>query len=314
MPRVSIVVPLYNKAPYVLRSLESIAAQTVTDLDVIVVDDGSTDGGADLVANFSDPRFRLIRQANAGPGAARNRGLVETCAPYVAFLDADDCWLPNFIEENLTLFERHPAAAAVSSGWLDPRNGASRREAWIARGVEEGLVALTPDTAPQRLFTMLGYMNPSTVLARSASIRRWGGFYERHCLYGEDTTLWLKTFLNEPFVFTLRVFTKIDVEASQLCRNYTRARPIEPFLLDPSILRDACPQTLRPLLERLLKIFACKTAAVLGFWGEWRQARQLVWRFISPSDWRTPLFPTAMLSSSPLVTPVAWLARSFVKR
>ena len=116
MPLVSIVMPLYNKAPYVLRSLESVGAQTVTDLEIIVVDDGSTDEGPDLVARSSDPKIRLVRQANAGPGAARNRGLMEAQAPYVAFLDADDCWLPQFLEQNLAFLESHPHAAAVSCG------------------------------------------------------------------------------------------------------------------------------------------------------------------------------------------------------
>ncbi len=101
MPLVSVIVPLYNKASYVLRTLESVAAQTVTDFEVIVVDDGSSDGGEALVTNFPDSRFTLLRQKNAGPGAARNRGLREASAPYVAFIDADDVWLDEFLEENL---------------------------------------------------------------------------------------------------------------------------------------------------------------------------------------------------------------------
>jgi glycosyltransferase involved in cell wall biosynthesis len=74
---VSIVIPLYNKAPYVRRSLDSIAQQTFGDFEVLVVNDGSTDGGERLVADYPDPRFRLINQPNAGPGAARNRGVAE---------------------------------------------------------------------------------------------------------------------------------------------------------------------------------------------------------------------------------------------
>jgi glycosyltransferase involved in cell wall biosynthesis len=314
LPLVSIVIPLYNKAPYVLRTLESVAAQTVVDFEAIVVDDGSTDGSADLVAKFPDPRFRLLRQGNAGPGAARNRGLREVSAPHVAFIDADDVWSPQFLEENLALLERYPAAAALTCGWTKYPNGAMQTDSWRARGVEEGLFVISQATTPDRLFAMLAYMNPSTVIAKSEVIRRWGGFHEDRCLYGEDTTLWLKILLNEPLYFHLRPLAKLDVDASELCRNYRSARPIEPFLIDPGILRNACPKSLLPLLERLLKMLACKTAAVLGFWGEWRQARQLTRRFVSPSDWRTPLFIPAVMSSSPLIAPVGWVARSFVKR
>jgi glycosyltransferase involved in cell wall biosynthesis len=314
MPLVSVIVPLYNKAPYVLRTLESIAAQGMADFEVIVVDDGSTDGGADLVANFPDPRFRLVRQANAGPGAARNRGLREAAAPYVAFVDADDIWLPGFLEQNVALLERCRAAAAVGCGWFEHPSGVFRPQRWRARGIRQGLTTISPDTTVKSLFAMLAYLNPSTMLARSDSVRRWGGFHEERCLYGEDMTLWLKMLLNEPWYFHLNPLAKIDVEASQLCRNYRRSRPIEPFLLEPAILRDTCPEALVPLLDRLLKAFACKTAAVLGFWGEWRQARQLVTRFVTLRDWRTRFFPIAILSSSPFVRPAAWVARRLVSR
>src|ERR1700736_6654005 len=91
VPRVSVVVPLYQKAATVRRCLASIAAQTLSDFEAIIVDDGSTDGCGDAVAELADPRFRLLRQVNAGPGAARNRGIEEARAAYVAFLDADDC-------------------------------------------------------------------------------------------------------------------------------------------------------------------------------------------------------------------------------
>lgn len=314
MPLVSVIVPLYNKASYILRTLESVASQNVADFEVIVVDDGSTDGSADIVRGFSDPRFRLVSQANAGPGAARNRGLQQARASYIAFLDADDRWLPDFLEQNLALLQCYPQAAAVSCGWFEYPGNLTATRWWTACDIKEGLIAIAPDTCAQRLVALIAYMNPSTVLARTESVRRWGGFYENGSRYGEDATLWLRMFLNEPMYFYSRPLVKLDVEASELCRNYRGVRPIEPFLLDASLLLDACPQTLTPVIEQFLKIRACKTASVLGFWGEWRQARQLVRRFILTRDWRTPLFSLAVLSSSPLVKPIGWAARSFVKR
>jgi len=74
--RVSVIIPLYNN--WIGRALDSVVAQTYTDYEVIVVDDGSTDDGPNVVTNYGDPRFRLIRQLNAGPGSARNHGLVKT--------------------------------------------------------------------------------------------------------------------------------------------------------------------------------------------------------------------------------------------
>src|SRR5712692_9736802 len=107
--KVSIVVPLYNKAPYVRRALDSIAAQTFSDFEVIVVDDGSTDDGPSVVANYGDSRVRLVRQPNAGPGAARNAGLAQTQGELIAFLDADDEWLPTYLEESVRQLEESGA-------------------------------------------------------------------------------------------------------------------------------------------------------------------------------------------------------------
>jgi glycosyltransferase involved in cell wall biosynthesis len=313
MPLVSVVVPLYNKARYVLRALESLAAQTVSDLEVIVVDDGSTDGGDRIAEAIRDSRFRLLRQTNAGPGAARNRGLREARAPFVGFLDADDRWLPHFLSENLALLERHPTAAAVCCGWREDPGGAFPAKWWRDCNTNEGLVALSPGTKVRDMVGLIAYTNPSTILARTQSVLKWGGFYEAGSRYGEDAALYLKMFLNEPFYFHPRQLAAMDVEASELCRNYRTARPVEPFLLDESVVLDACPPELLPLLRQFLKARACKTASVLGYWGDWRGANELARRYLSARDWQMPFFALAVLSSSPLVMPIGWAARSLTQ-
>ena len=98
MSKVSVIIPLYNKSKYIARALDSVFVQTYRDFEVIVVDDGSTDDGPEIVKGYSDPRIRLIYQVNAGPGAARNRGAEESMGPWLAFLDADDELLPDFLK------------------------------------------------------------------------------------------------------------------------------------------------------------------------------------------------------------------------
>src|SRR5437762_2348532 len=90
--KISIIIPLFDKSAYIERALASIAAQTFDDYEVIVVDDGSRDDGPAKVRDWNDARVRLIQQPNAGPGAARNRGIAEARADWLAFLDADDEW------------------------------------------------------------------------------------------------------------------------------------------------------------------------------------------------------------------------------
>jgi len=112
--RVTVIVPLYNKATHIGRCLRSIAGQTLRDFEAIVVDDGSTDGSGEIARAFGDPRFRVIAQANAGPGAARNRGASEARGEFLAFLDGDDEWLPDYLEDNVRALE----AAGESVGAL----------------------------------------------------------------------------------------------------------------------------------------------------------------------------------------------------
>ena len=301
-PRVSVIVPLYNKAPFVRRALDSIAAQTFADFETIVVDDGSTDGGARVVAQYGDARFRLVSQRNAGPGAARNRGVGEAAGEFLAFLDADDEWLPNYLEECVGLLDEFsPDAAAATCGYFEHPPGASRAGMWRARGITDGLQRVGAETPPESVVNMLAYMSPCSTVARADAVRRHGGFYERdRCLYAEDAHLWLKVLLNEPVAFDLRPLVRFHHDASGLSKNLPGARPVEPFLLRPEEIEADCPPQLRGLLARVLAIRAIKTACVLGYWGHWREARALRRRFRVAGDWRLPKYVPAQVCGTPI--------------
>lgn len=299
--KVSVVIPLYNKARYVRRALDSVASQTFRDFEVIVVDDGSTDGGGRIVSEIGDGRFRLVTQQNAGPGAARNRGIAEAAGEFIAFLDADDEWLPGYIEEGLRLTEEFGEAAAVTCCYVEHPAGVSRAGMWRARGITEGLHRVGPQTAPEMVAKMLAYMSPWSTLIRADALRRWGGFYDRdRCLYGEDTFLWLKLLFNEAVAFSLKPLVRYHVEASGLAKNLPGARPVEPFLIHPELIRAYCPEHMRELLDRVLAIRALKTACVLGYWGRWREARALKRRFAVAGGWQLPKYIPAQVCSTPI--------------
>lgn len=301
-PRVSVVVPLFNKAAYIGRALASIAAQTFSDYEVIVVDDGSADGGAERVAARGDPRLRCIRQLNAGPGSARNRGLAEARGEYIAFLDADDEWLPSYLARSVGLLDRlGERASSVSSAHIELPWGTSNASAYRRRGVANGLFRATPRTSPRLIVTLLELISPCATVARTVAVRRWGGFFDRdRCIYGEDTYLWLKFLFNEPIYINLEPLIVVHFEASQLSANLRGARPVEPFLRDPSEIASACPRELQDVLRSVLKIRALKTACVLGYWGSWREARSVYRAFCGPSDWYLPKFAPAQVCVSPL--------------
>jgi len=250
--RVSIIIPLYNKAPYLRRALDSIAGQTLADFEVIVVDDGSTDDGAAIVANYSDARFRMIRQANAGPGAARNAGLAQAQGEFIAFLDADDGWLPNYLQESVSQLETlGPEVASLTSGYIEHPAGASTESMWRKRGLTNGAQRIDAITKPSLVVSMLAYMSPCSTLTRAEVIRRWGGFYDREkCAFGEDAYLWLKLLLNETVAFNLTPLVQFHREASGLSKNLNGSRPVEPFLEDPSEIEVACPPSLKTCSRR----------------------------------------------------------------
>ena len=312
--KVSIIIPLYNKAPYVRRALDSIAAQTFADFEVIVVDDGSTDGGAATVADYSDARFRLIPQANAGPGAARNAGLAQARGEFIAFLDADDEWLPNYLQESVTLLESPGSeVASVTCGYIEHPSGKSTESMWRKRGLTNGVQRIHADTKPALVVSMLAYMSPCSTLTRAEVIRKWGGFYDRaKCAFGEDAFLWLKVLLNETVAFNLKPLVQFHREASGLSKNLNGSRPVEPFLEDASEIESACPPALRDLLSQVLAIRAAKTACVLGYWGHWREARSLMQRFASAKNWRLPYHASAVVCSTPVgsVLGASWRAMS----
>lgn len=115
---ISVIIPLYNKEAGIATALRSVLAQTYQDFEIVVVDDGSTDSSVAIVETFNDQRIRLIRQQNAGVSAARNRGIEEAKGEYVAFLDADDEWLPKFLEEIRTLQQEYPECKAQATNYV----------------------------------------------------------------------------------------------------------------------------------------------------------------------------------------------------
>ncbi len=300
-PRVSVIIPLFNKAPYILRALESVRRQTLTDYELIVIDDGSTDGSGAIVADLKQPGLTLLIQENSGPGAARNRGLAEARGEFVAFLDADDEWLPEYLERSVNLLESFgPAAATVTSGYFEYPSGRSTDPLWRKRRLVDGPHRLDPRTPPQLAIHLLAFMSPCSTLGRTGVFRQLGGFFDRYrCTNAEDVFLFLKILLNHAMIVNLEPLIRIHRDASELSRR-GYPRPIEPLLTDPDDLRGVCPPDLRDLLEHVLAIRALKTACILGYWGRWREARDLRRAFRPPRAWNLPLYWPAQVLSTPL--------------
>jgi glycosyltransferase involved in cell wall biosynthesis len=115
MPKVSVNIPVFNDERYIKETLKSVLDQTFIDYEVILIDDGSTDGTAEIIKGISDPRIKYFYQKNQGIGAARNAALLRSQGEYIAFLDHDDLWLPEKLEKQIALLEARPEVGLVFS-------------------------------------------------------------------------------------------------------------------------------------------------------------------------------------------------------
>jgi len=151
LPTLSVVVPLYQKRHRVEACLASVSAQSLAPLEVLVVDDGSTDGGAEVAAGLGNGLVRCVRQENQGAAAARNLGIQFASGDYIAFLDADDTWQPEHLATLAGLAARHPTATIIGSGWSesgrpvrDPELGGGDRIIDLETFLERATAGLPP--------------------------------------------------------------------------------------------------------------------------------------------------------------------------
>ena len=212
---IAIIMPCYNCAAHLATSIGSVLAQTYTDWELIVVDDGSTDTSAAQIAAFDDPRIHLIRQANAGVSAARNRALQAANSELVAFLDADDTWAPTFLEAMLKALDTQPAAVLAYCGWQNIGLPGGRGAPFVPPDYE------TSDKLEKLLGGCRWPIHAS--LTRRAAITAAGGFNPRYS-HAEDFALWLQVAPQAPIVRVAAVLAYYHFHGgAQASANHARA-------------------------------------------------------------------------------------------
>lgn len=280
-PTVSAVIPLYNKAQYIERALRSAFAQTLPLLEVIVVDDGSTDDGPDRVLRLAQthPIIKLVRQPNRGPGAARNAALAVAKGKYVAFLDADDEWLPAFAQAGVAMLEDPEAnISVVWTGWVArpaPPTGTSYGSSLA------GVYELGPDTDVALVNRMMRFLWTCSTIVDTRTAKKLGGFYEADkCLLGEDKYFMIKLIFNERFGLIYEPLAIYHVAASELfARGGGNILALEPFLKNPRAILESCPPDKRPLLRQHLIDWALRKARMYAVLGHRSRASDLLRRF-----------------------------------
>lgn len=181
-PLLTVVVPACNVAPYIGAAVGSALGQTMRDLEVVVVDDGSADGTPAVLAGIRDPRLRVVRQANAGLAAARNAGIRAARGRYLGLLDGDDLWMPEKAERQVAVLERAPEVTLTysHSAYLD------------AAGRPDGTFLLSRHASPTwRQMILRNHVgNGSTPIGRTADFLAAGLFDTRLRTALEDYEMW----------------------------------------------------------------------------------------------------------------------------
>lgn len=186
---ISVVIPLYNKAAYITEAIQSVLQQRLPAMEVVVVDDGSTDDGPDRVRALAAQRVRLVSQANAGVAAARNHGITLATGDLVAFLDADDLHHPDYLATVALLSQRYPQAGVYCTGYSRV-DAAGRRTDVGHGGVAPGASALIADFYGDWSRSSFS-CTISTTVRRELLLGLWPPFPVGEPL-GEDQDLWFR--------------------------------------------------------------------------------------------------------------------------
>ncbi len=186
MARVTAIVPVYNGAATIAEAIDSALAQSYRDLEVIVVNDGSTDATAEVLRRY-EGRIRVIDRKNGGIAAARNTGVAASQSEYLAFLDCDDIWAPTMVERTVAaLDDNRDCVLAYTNCAVIDSDGHDLRSALVGAGVDH---APTLDEMLSRLWPIM----PSAVIMRRSTFDACGGFSEEFRSYGfEDVIFWLR--------------------------------------------------------------------------------------------------------------------------
>ena len=198
---ISIVIPLYNKESQIANTLLSVLAQTYQDFEVVIVDDGSTDGSVAEVQKIQDQRIRIISQKNAGVSAARNRGIAEAKGEYIAFLDADDEWKPDYLAAQAALIEKYPDYKVFATNY-EFRNASGLVRPTILKGLE-----INDSGILGNYFEVSAISHPplwtSAVMVEKKAIESVGGFPEG-IRSGEDLITWARLACNYKIAYDKR--------------------------------------------------------------------------------------------------------------
>lgn len=250
-PAVSVVMPVFNVSPFVRLAVESVLKQTFADFEMVVVDDGSTDGTVDALQSIVDSRVRIVEQKNAGSSAARNTGAQRTRAPYLAFIDGDDLWSQQKLAIHVEFLERHPEVDLTfsHSAIINEKGAPLGRFSRPVRGY----------ISFRELLIQNVVHNGSAVVARRKALEE-AGYFDTTLRSAVDHDLWLRVALSRSNnVYCIpQVLTFYRMREGQITKDWRRMQ-----------------QSWETLIEKMRRSAKSDVAAVEG------RARAHLYRYLA---------------------------------
>lgn len=191
MPLISVIIPVFNGEKTIKETIQSVLGQTFSDFEIVVIDDGSTDATLSVLASIHDPRLKIFSYPNSGVAVSRNRGFSHASGEFIAFLDADDLWVPDKLEAQFKALQANPQAA-VAYSWV---NYITQSGEFFRSG---NYVNANGNVYPQMLVQSL-LENGSNPLIHRNALTEVGGFDQELCP-AEDWDMWLRLAVRYHFV------------------------------------------------------------------------------------------------------------------
>lgn len=253
LPQFSVIMPLHNKAPHIAASMACVLAQSHPPLELIVIDDCSTDGGREIAAAINDPRVRLLDRQTPGPGgyAARNLGIMEAKGEWIAFLDADDIWTPDHLAVLARAISEAPNAGAAATRF-DHVFETRRQPQRIAHRLEQGGVLDFRQFLKAWLEVRECPLWTGAIAFRRELLIEAGLFPEGRAVRGGDKDLWLRVMRHTRLAYSPVITAEFYRDSVNKVSNATNTLS-SPYLIETArnMLADASPAE-RKWLRRLI--------------------------------------------------------------
>jgi len=268
MPYFSVIIPLYNKENYIKSTLKSALNQSFNDFEILIINDGSTDDSLNLVKEFSDSRIKIINQKNLGVSTARNKGIKNSKSKYIVFLDADDIWLPNHLEELKRLIYDYPGNGMYCNRYNVKISEEIFKKTSFSNSIPDNFRGIIPNffeaSFIHRVAQTSALMIPKSVLLNH-------DMFDSSISSGQDLDLWIRIALKNKVVINNKITC---IYRSEILKSLSKTSILHKKLIDFKKFR--AQEIEHKNLKKFLDIYRLEYAIKYRIAREYSKSKELL--------------------------------------